>query len=1025
MIALILSMINARRAQALTVFLLSAVSIAAAVAGPAAVREVDDAIVRYEVGAASNTERALSVTAFVNPSDQESVGQFETVAKLLDRPGFDQIRAGELEAFGPVPVDQPAAESSTSRVAFRDRVCEHLRMVAGRCLSGPLEVIVGEDTAKAASLRPGDLTKVQAARFVFGRGLVPDGPEATLTVAGIYRPIDQAEAFWAGQQYFPVTADGTRREAVFVTVQTYDFIGHSLGQTSVDALLPPEALTLDRLSGLTAEMDAITRPLQEGQQFAVDTQLPVLAERVARSRQVARQLVPIAFVPLVALCFFVIYLAVGYGVFGRRQELGMVALRGVTTGRRWWLATGETALVIVAGALPGFLLGHLAVGLVSWLRLDGNLFDLDAAGLPYAGLALAGALLVALLGLRRTVAEPVSQLLRGVQRASMAWRSLVVEVLLVTLAIVATVQLRLSTQELSGVVLLVPGLVVVAVALVAARAFIPMAGVVARGALRRGRLGTGLAAVQLARRPGSQRLFVLLAVATAMLTFVAASIDVSARAREDRALIATGAPTVVTVDQGDVRKLLHATHAVDPDGAWAMAVMPVEQKAVDAPPMLAVDSSRLANVATWRPEFGTTIQAVVDALRPPPAQPFVFQGTQLVVDVATQRPEGDPLLDLALTFAPLDGAIPVTVKVSELANGRSVRTVGLVGCESGCRLTGLAVPLVRGDLLRMTIYRLGQADPPADVIPAAALVDRSRWRSSADAQVGPVGDGLVLAASPSVFTTADVAVAPIDAQLPIPVVATQNFREGVEISSLDGQFTDSRVQVTAGMLPRLGTNGVLADLEYLERTLLGPPRQVRSEVWLGPNAPADAAERLRRAGLAVSGVGGISQSRSALARQGPALAMQFHLASAIFGMVLAVGGLGLVAAVDRRRRADDLRALRRQGLSARVARRAGLWSYLSTVVAAAIAGLVAGVAAWLAAGDRMPIFTDAVSVLRPPRWPLLAPVLQPWAVATVVMIGGSVLVAWALRRAVVRNGSDPAGKIITARTPDPSRNGRG
>jgi hypothetical protein len=161
---------------------------------------------------------------------------------------------------------------------------------------------------------------------------------------------------------------------------------------------------------------------------------------------------------------------------------------------------------------------------------------------------------------------------------------------------------------------------------------------------------------------------------------------------------------------------------------------------------------------------------------------------------------------------------------------------------------------------------------------------------------------------------------------------------------------------------------------------------------------------LRLAGLAISGASGISQSRAALARQGPALALQFHLAAAIFGMVLALGGLGLVATVDRRRRADDLRALRRQGLSQRVARRAGLWSYLSTVVAAALAGLVGGTAAWLAAGDRLPIFTDAVSVLRPPRWPQPGQVLLPWALASIVTVMGSIVVAWSLRRAVVRNG---------------------
>ena len=110
-----------------------------------------------------------------------------------------------------------------------------------------------------------------------------------------------------------------------------------------------------------------------------------------------------------------------------------------------------------------------------------------------------------------------------------------VEALVGALAIVATLQLRLTTNDgITGLGLLVPGLLVVAVALIAARALVPVAGLWGRFALRRGRLGVGLAAVELARRPGSQRLFVLLTVGAAMLAFVAAGADVASRARDDR-----------------------------------------------------------------------------------------------------------------------------------------------------------------------------------------------------------------------------------------------------------------------------------------------------------------------------------------------------------------------------------------------------------------------------------------------------------------------------------------------------------
>jgi hypothetical protein len=592
------------------------------------------------------------------------------------------------------------------------------------------------------------------------------------------------------------------------------------------------------------------------------------------------------------------------------------------------------------------------------------------------------------------------------------WRSLVVEALVIVLAVVATVQLRSTGQGLRGIAQLVPGLVVVAVAIAAARAFVPVAGLVARRALRDGRLGLGLAAVQLARRPGSQRLFVLLAVASAMLAFVAAGIDVANRAREDRALIATGASTVLTIDQADARRLLYVTRTVDPAGAWAMAAMELKQQFPQAPRLLAVDSARLPAVAAWRPEFGVGAPAVAAALRPPAPAPLLFRGTQLLVEIervdratnADGRAVQAPVVDLTLSFAPLVGGTVVSVAVKGVASGQSTRTIGVSGCTEGCRLTGLDVQVERGNVVRLTLHRIAQLDPPAEVVPAADLGLRSRWRGTPDVQLAARAGMLQVGSDPSPFTAKSIAVAAVDAPLPVPVAANVELVDNGSISSVDGEPIDAKVVSSPLMLPRLGPGGVLADLEYLERTALFAPRLVVGEVWLGPQAPPDAADRLRRGGLAISGTTGVAASRDAFSRQGPALALRFHLAAAIFGIVLALGGLGLVATVDRGRRADDLWALRQQGLSTQAVRRAALWGYLSTVGAAVVAGFLAAGLAWFAAGDRLPVFADAFDVLRAPRWPNVGMVVVPWAIATVAMVVGSVLAAWALRRAVIRKG---------------------
>ena len=111
--------------------------------------------------------------------------------------------------------------------------------------------------------------------------------------------------------------------------------------------------------------------------------------------------------------------------------------------RRWWLATGETLTVIVAGAPVGYLLGHAAVALVAVVAARwGRRGRAQPATVPYAVLALLGAIVVALLGQRRSLAEPVVDLLRGVPRAAPGWRSVIVEMLVVASPWSATVQLR-------------------------------------------------------------------------------------------------------------------------------------------------------------------------------------------------------------------------------------------------------------------------------------------------------------------------------------------------------------------------------------------------------------------------------------------------------------------------------------------------------------------------------------------------------------------------------------------------------
>ena len=1012
MLVLLLSMLRARRVQAVTIFLLSMVATAAAVAGTVALRTVDLAVVRTEVAQASIAERSIAVSAPIDPSAQAS-GAFDTVATAVAFPGFDVIRAGEMEIFPP-PDSQLATPTGTetTRLAFRDRVCDHLVIVKGRCFASTLEVVLGDDAARRAGLEPGDRTLLQSARYNQSTGLlIPDGQVPTMvTVVGTFHPRDSTAAYWGATPYFPINGDGTQDAPVFGSAQTFDLVDHTIGTSTADAVAGAEVFAVERLADLRATLDRLLDPEEErSPDVTISSSLPDLLTRIDRAHDLASQLVPVAFVPLVVMCLFVVFLAVSYGLVARRHEVGLVTLRGTTPARRWWLALAEPAVMILLGAPVGYLLGHLVVGAVGRIFIGGAQgSEVTLAAAPYALIALGGALAVAFLGQRRAIAEPVVDLLRGVPKRSAAWRTLAFDGVIAVLAVLGVIQLR-AVSGLAGVVLLVPGLVVLAVALLASRLFAPVASGIARFALRTGRLGSGLAAIQIARRPGSQRLFALLAVALGLLTFVAAGTGVAAEGRDDRAGILVGAPTVLSVDRATASRLLAGTRQADPDGTWAMAVTPVEVSLGGAPKMLAVDSSRLAAAAAWRPEFGASAADVSAAIRPPAGRPMLLTADAFTVDIDRIAVEDvfddgdvgsapDPL-DVAVEFESVRDGTRIS-PVLQVALGRREYEGQAPGCAAGCRLVGLSVGKRFGRPFSIALHGMRGGRPAIDIIAPDDLNRRGRWAGSTGAVVSPFGGALTIQNDRGAFGAPEgVTVSVVDVPLPVPAASTKAEGAGA-IRGNGRDFVDVTVALAVPMLPRLGGVGTVVDLDYVIRTgiLTGPASG--AEIWLGPDAPADAMRKLRDAGLAVRVQASISQARTNLDNSGPAMALRFHLVAAALGVLLALGGLGLVAAVDRRRRADDLRALRVQGLPRRFVRRAALWGYLWLVIGAAGAGLAAGAVAWLATGPKLPVFTDTLAQLPTPRWPAPAVVLVPWSLASAVLIAAAIAAAWILRSAV-------------------------
>lgn len=1006
---LVSSMLRARRTQAIAVLLLSAAATAAAVAGPVAASTVGVAVARGELAKAGALDTTLALAEQTDPADPNSAGQFVTQTTPMRLAGFAGVEGGEFVSYPLRTPGTPEPLTGSTRVVFRDGICAHIALDSGRCFAGSNEVLVDSAVARASGIGLGTVVVAQSMKVDQTGHRSPDGPPHPVTVVGTYHPLNPDDRYWGPHAFFPVAVDGERTGPALVNPATFDQIGHSATQSELDLLAPTSAFTGPRLAHLSGEVNDVITAADTGAGMTVSTTMLRLVDRIQQGQSVARQLVSVAFVPVVGLCLFVVYLAVAYGVAGRRNEIGLVNLRGLGWLRRAWMATGETLAMVLAGAPIGYLLGYALVGVFARARLGsagGAATGLSA--LPYASVALLVALILAVAGQLGVFRAGVLDLLRGVPGRARAWRSYTVELLLLVLAVLGVVQLR-AGGALVGVGLVVPGLVVATVAALAARVFARIADGIARFSLSRGRLGSGLAATQIARRPGGQRLFALLAAAVGLLAFASIAVSVSTLDRDRRADVSLGASAVVGVAHPGAAALLARVRSADPAGGWAMAVLPVDQSNSQAPPVLAVDATRLAAVATWT-SAGVPAASVAGELAPATRTPLLLRGTSLTVDLQVTIQGAASATSMEFTFTSLRDGSEVRGYLRVQSGPRTSYQVSVPGCADGCRLAGYTVDGADRSITTVNLYGISGA---SGVLAGPAELAPARWTSRHGALASLTG-GVRVTSAPGAYTSPVITVTALAAPLPVPVVSTQSGQTSID--GLDTRPVDvDQVAASPAILPALGAEGTLVDLEYLTDVSTEVSTGGDGQVWLGPHAPADAVARLRAAGLAVTSVRTATQERAALATTGPALGLQFYLGAAGLGMALALGGLVLVAAVDRRRRAEDLRALRNQGLPGKVARRVSLWGYLGLCLGSAVAGLVAAAAAWYLTGTSLPVLTQQLADVPPVRWPRPGAVLVPWAVAAAVLAGGAVVVGWSLLRAVTTGTRrDPAARGAVA-----------
>ncbi|PYC75891.1 hypothetical protein C7C45_01900 [Micromonospora arborensis] len=1007
MLTVIWGAIAARRAQALAVLLLAVLASAAAAAAPSYVAAAGQALARYEMSTAEPNELRIRLAEGAEypglPTDPTRTVFTSTVMRLTPA-GFDVVLGAQSGG-----VAAGRAGEVTSSLIFRAGVCERVA-VAGACPRSTSrdqlpEVMVSTHTAARLGVAVGD-------RFTFAA--VP------VRVTGIYRPLDVTDPFWLGGELIRPATGGTPGTSIPGSAEDAIFIAEAaplpdddviLHRSTADLYVTEKLLDTRSMPELRA---AVMKLQREGNRegFGAGTTTTSLFDRIERQRAQLADGVTLGAGLLVLLCWLVLFVAVGSAADQRRPEQGLLLLRGVQRRRLWALAIGEHAVPALVAIPLGCLGGVAAATLLAAHTLPARAdVTLDANVVAFAAIGAAGALAAVLLAQARMLSAPVVDLLRRVPARVRGWRATIGDVVAVSIAAAAVVQLR-SGGSPSGLALVAPVAGALAAAVLLARVAMLAGAAVGAALLARGRTAVGLALVQVARQPRFRPLIALLTVAVAMLAFTASMNELASAAYRDRAVVEVGAARVVEVDATSRSHLLTAVRKADPEGRFAMAAVVTNRLPDGGAPVLAVDSARLAAVAAPHPSYGVSFADITRAIRPdPPGEPVLLRGRLLTVVLSTTSFDtealGGNVPRLAVTVSSADGTRVVTAR-PDIRPGRDEYVVQVPECVPQCRLVKMeVVAQVSWQNLAVHFEELRSGDGSADtvVLTGTQFADLKRWRGSrSDSEFsarGGASPALSLQMMEGGPPTAGISVA--DSPFPLPVYLTRSVgtplggahpHEGV-----DGSPTKARVEGVADALPHLGGAGLIVDLEYADRIAVSGQSGTK-EVWLAATAPADVLDRLRAQGLAILGERTITGVRQDFDRQAPALALRFNLFAALAGVLIGAAGLIAMAAAEQRTRVTMLVALRRQGLPPRAVR----GGYGLPVAVAAVSGGLVTLVIWLLTRSGQRLFSDGRSPVPIPEWPDIDRLLV-FAVPTVALFALTAVVLGRVIAASVRRRS--------------------
>jgi hypothetical protein len=481
-----------------------------------------------------------------------------------------------------------------------------------------------------------------------------------------------------------------------------------------------------------------------------------------------------------------------------------------------------------------------------------------------------------------------------------------------------------SGSGTSGFLLLVPGLIVFAAAVVSARLLTPTLRFIGRGA-RRGPISVRLAAASLARNPGHAAIAATFLVASLGLAlFAVAYRSTLERGQRDEATYSVPAQFVLSEDFSQLVPVLHGA----PPGSLPQMPTPVVRLSGNILAgatfgFLALPARSLGAIDGWRHDFSRSTPAALGrALRPGPTLRTVALpvGRRITLPVETQ---GDPVGIRAFFRGPLGDIVAASLGHSE--KGRRVVLQGRIPFRHAT-LVQLQLDTVNNG--RITANGGLGIQPSARGVLTFG-VPRVNGKPIADAFRNWIGTGGVNGARTRIayLLTTDRQGVYRPRQTwdgkPIPVLATPAVAaaagpRGVLPLVVEGEPLPARVVGTVKRFPSIVGDAVVADLGQAEARLdtTSPGLGTANELWVNSPDEQTTAQRLAQKPFTqltvTSQAGTLARLRSDPLARGALLTLA---GTAAVALLLALVGLLLSVAGDVRDDRGELFDLEAQGAS--------------------------------------------------------------------------------------------------------------